>query len=598
MKTTNRMGALLTVIVTGAGLAACGGGGGGGGSTTPISVAFSSPLPGSLSISDTASLTAIVSNDPSFGGVTWSASCAATDCGSFNPGSSSTNTPTIYTPPASLPNPASVTITATSAANRTKSASGAITLTAPAAPLLSDGTYVFHASGIDVNGAYSLAGAFKVAGGVIVSGEQDFSDPNLGSNDPIVASGSGLRAAGGNIQIILATGNSAIGINGVETFRGTVVSTARVLLSQFDNFATATGSLDLQTASSAPSGGYAFAVQGNDTGSGNPLVMGGILSFTGSALDAGASVFDVNDGGTVLQKQSFESGSVSAPDEFGRVVLDLVPSSASSVAEVKFSAYVVGPARLQLVESQADTLNANLGGTALGQGTNAGQFTLAGVAGSSYAHGTVGVEANANGPGPLTLAGGFGLNADGTVGGRMAFADNNVHQGNSISGTYTIDPTGRVTLNQIVLSTTGVTLNFQLYLDGEGNGLLIGVDSFQVTQGLAYAQVSGQPLGGAYALSAQGIASSGTFSAVGPVSVVSGTFSGMTDYNNDGSPQPATPLNGSQDLSNGTLQLTGLSGDTTTQSGWGYYPIDSSRTLAIEVDGQQLGLLFLEAVSP
>jgi hypothetical protein len=32
--------------------------------------------------------------------------------------------------------------------------------------------------------------------------------------------------------------------------------------------------------------------------------------------------------------------------------------------------------------------------------------------------------------------------------------------------------------------------------------------------------------------------------------------------------------------------------------GWGFYPIDSSRTLAIEVDGQQLGLLFLEAVSP
>jgi hypothetical protein len=38
-------------------------------------------------------------------------------------------------------------------------------------------------------------------------------------------------------------------------------------------------------------------------------------------------------------------------------------------------------------------------------------------------------------------------------------------------------------------------------------------------------------------------------------------------------------------------------GDTATQSGWGYYPIDSSRTIAIEVDGQQLDLLFLEAVS-
>jgi hypothetical protein len=50
-------------------------------------------------------------------------------------------------------------------------------------------------------------------------------------------------------------------------------------------------------------------------------------------------------------------------------------------------------------------------------------------------------------------------------------------------------------------------------------------------------------------------------------------------------------LSGSQDTSNGELQLEGLSGDTTTGSTWGYYPIDGSRTLAIEVDGQQLKLL-------
>lgn len=78
--------------------------------------------------------------------------------------------------------------------------------------------------------------------------------------------------------------------------------------------------------------------------------------------------------------------------------------------------------------------------------------------------------------------------------------------------------------------------------------------------------------------------------------MVSGIFSGMTDHNHDGSPQPATPFGGSQDLTDGTLQLTGLSGDITTQSVWGCYPIDSSRTLAIEVYGQQLGLLLLEAV--
>jgi hypothetical protein len=62
----------------------------------------------------------------------------------------------------------------------------------------------------------------------------------------------------------------------------------------------------------------------------------------------------------------------------------------------------------------------------------------------------------------------------------------------------------------------------------------MGVDSFQVTEGLGYAQVSGAPLNGDYALSAQGAASAGSWSAVGPITVSAGAFSGATDYNNYG----------------------------------------------------------------
>jgi hypothetical protein len=332
-------------------------------------------------------------------------------------------------------------------------------------------------------------------------------------------------------------------------------------------------------------------VQGTDTGNGNALVIGGILSFNGGTLSVGNSVFDLNDGGAVQQDQSFASGSVTAPDEFGRVTMNLVPSAASQVPAMKFSAYVLGSARLQLIEDQSDALNGNLGGTALAQGNNTGTFSMANVAGASYAHGSTGAD-SVNGA--LTLAGGFGLNADGTVSGRMAFVDAANHQGNDISGTYSVAANGRVTLNQIVLASTGVTLTFELYLDGNGNGLVMGVDQFQVSEGLAFAQVSGAALNGAYALSAQGATSAGSFSAVGPVMVTGGAFSGATDYNYNGEPQSAVALSGSQNTGSGTLQLTGLSGDTTTGSGWGYYPIDGSRTLAIEVDGQQLGLLWLE----
>jgi hypothetical protein len=586
--------AIAGLFSTVLGLAACGGGGGGG-ATEPITIAFASPPPASLSLTDTASLTAVVANDPAQAGVAWTLSCAASDCGSLNPASTASGTATVYTPPAALPSPASVNIVATSVTDGTKSVTGTIALTKAAGPALADGTYVFHLSGVDGNGAYYLAGAFKVANGVITGGEQDFSDAIYGSHDALVSDESSIKVSGGNIQLALATANSQVGVNGVETLRGTLVSTTRMLISEFDASATATGSTDLQASAVAPSGGYAFAVQGNDTNNGNPLVMGGILSFSGTSLELGGSMFDMNDGGAVLENQSFASGTVSAPDAFGRVSIALTPSTASQVPNVIFSAYIVGPGRLQLIEDQSDALNANLGGTALGQGTNAGKFTQASLAGASYAHGTTGADAS---NGALTLAGGFGLNADGTVGGRMAFVDAANHQGNDISGTYLVGSNGRVSLNQISLSATGVTLNFALYLDGNGNGLVLGLDQFEVSEGLAFAQVSTSALSGAYALSTLGAFSSGTFSAVGPVQVMDGTFSGATDYNNDGQLMPGLALSGSQNTSNGELALKGLNGDTTTGSTWGYYPIDGSRTLAIEVDGQQLGLLWLEAQSP
>jgi hypothetical protein len=585
--------AIAGLFSTVLGLAACGGGGGG--ATEPITISFASPPPTSLSLGDTASVTAVVANDPAQAGVVWTLSCAASDCGSLNPASTASGTATVYTPPAALPSPASVNIVATSVTDAAKSVTATIGLTKAAGPALADGTYVFHLNGVDGNGAYYLAGAFKVTNGVITGGEQDFSDAIYGSHDALVPDQSSLKVSGGNIQVVLATANSQVGVNGVETLRGTLVSTARILISEFDASATATGSTDLQALAAAPSGGYAFAVQGNDNNNGNALVMGGILSFSGTSLEPGGSMFDLNDGGAVLENQSFASGTVSAPDAFGRISIALTPSTASQVPNVIFSAYIVGPGRLQLIEDQSDALNANLGGMALGQGANAAKFTQASVAGASYAHGTTGADAS---NGALTLAGGFGLNADGTVSGRMAFVDAANHQGNDISGTYLVGSNGRVSLNQISLSATGVTLNFALYLDGNGNGIVLGLDQFEVSEGLAFAQVSASALSGAYALSTLGAFNAGTFSAVGPVQVAGGAFSGATDYNNNGQLMPGVVLSGSQDTSNGELALKGLNGDTTTGSTWGYYPIDSSRTLAIEVDGQQLGLLWLEAQAP
>lgn len=592
-------------------LSACGGGGGG--ETFPISVMFSTAPPSSISIGTTASVAAIVSNDPSDAGVRWSATCSGSDCGSFSPTSSANGSPTTYTPPASVPSPATVTIIAASMTDSTKTASATVTITAPAGPVLADGTYVFHLSGEDGNGPYTVAGAFTVAAGVISGGEQDFSDPNAGYTDTLSAKTSSLNTANGNIQIVLDTGNTGIGVNGVETLRGTVVSPTRVLISEFDLTAAGTGSLDLQTGTAAPSAGYAFAVSGNDT-NGNPLSIGGILNFNGTSLVTSGSVFDLsvfnsNTGTAAVQlAETFQSGSVTAPDAFGRVVITVTPITAAGIPAFAFAGYITGVNRIELVESaeSSDQLNANTGGSALGQGANTGTFSLtsASVMNQSYAHGSGGVDPN----GAAVMSGGFALHVNGILGGTLAVNDLSNIGAWTVGGSYAVYPTGRVPLT-ITSLTSGTApapnnaLTFVLYLDGNGNAMIMGADTFQTTQGIAFEQSSTFTLAGNYALSGQGAVVTNTggapWSAVGPVTVSSGSVSGYTDFTAAAGPQPKVTLSGTVNTANGTLALMGLNPvNFTSTSTFGYYPLSGNRLWAIEVDNRGVSLLLMEGVSP
>ncbi len=434
---------LLVMLIAG-----CGGSGSGPNPPNPpvISVAFSPAAPTSINTGAKASLTADVSNDTANGGVSWSVACGSSACGSFSATSTPSGTATTYTAPAAAPSPATVTVTATSVTDATKSASASITVGPPPVVLM-DGNYVFHLAGQDGAGNYYVAGAFTVKNQVIAGGEQDMTDDTDPGyyHDSLTASGSNLSLVNGNIQIVLNTGDPNVGVNGVETLRGAIVSNARALISEFDAFATATGSLDQQTSVASPAGGYAFNLGGLDTND-NTFVAGGILNISGANLSVGSSVLDYNDGGSPAQAQTFDSGTVGAPDAYGRVAFALIPSASSGLPAFNFAGYTVSPSQLQLVETQ-DALNGVTGGTALGQGSNTGKFSQASVAGSSYAFEAIGQDVYSQNSTIAQMAGGFGLNADNTVSGAMALNDLTLHLGAQItSGTYTIDPTGRVTL--------------------------------------------------------------------------------------------------------------------------------------------------------
>lgn len=99
--------------------------------TLPIAVSFINSAPSSLEVNGTAEFLIQVINDPAGAGVFWTATCGSIACGSFNPVTSPTLSGTQYTAPTTVPAGGSVTITATSLTDTTKSASATVPITAP-----------------------------------------------------------------------------------------------------------------------------------------------------------------------------------------------------------------------------------------------------------------------------------------------------------------------------------------------------------------------------------------------------------------------------------------------------------------------------------
>jgi hypothetical protein len=98
--------------------------------STVISVAVN-PNSASVQVNTTKQFTATVSNDSQ--GVNWTlsgAGCSGATCGTLSSGSTASGAPMTYTAPASIPSPATVTLTAQSITDNTKQATATITITA------------------------------------------------------------------------------------------------------------------------------------------------------------------------------------------------------------------------------------------------------------------------------------------------------------------------------------------------------------------------------------------------------------------------------------------------------------------------------------
>jgi hypothetical protein len=502
-------------------------------------------------------------------------------------------------------------------------------LTNVVATTLADGTYVFTLNGEDqftfsgaacptsattanniICGPYFVAGAFVVSAGTITSGEQDFIDLGIFAEDAITGGTVTTSTdADGNLQIVLNTADTSIGVSGVETLNGTLVTTSTGVITEFDASATASGFLAQQTSGvAAPSGGYAFVTTGLD---GNPttpapVAIGGVINVDGTAsggvipISGTGSVFDINDDGTVAQAQSFAASNVTTPDSFGRVVFTLNPSVASGVAQINLVGYIVGPQNIWLVETIIGSdFNGTTGGEALGQGTNTGTFTSTSF--TSYEFGTTGADTN----GTLQVAGVVNAASGTAVGGTINYNDltgTGTQAPSSLTGgTYTVDSTGRVTLTGVTDGT--VTFNLQLYLNGNGKATAISMDSGDVLAGLANQQTGGgsftaSSFSGLYAANASGFDfnnelefdAAGLISADG-VSALGGTVD-LNFMTPPGTQTPGVSVSGAFSANASgvfTGTITGFDIDNPTNNdAFTFYMVDTTRTLAIETDPNQL----------
>lgn len=584
--------------------------------TITAKVAFTSALPAVLQVGRSASFDALITQQSVSpdAQVQWSATCASSDCGSFNPTITSNEgaASTTYTAPASVPSGNSVTITATSSADPTQQVSASINI-APAAPVLANGTYAFQITNPENVPATYVTGVIVAQDGQIVGGEQD---SNAYATEATV---NGLNAYLATPQHSLITGGSydtmpdgsfeltldypSTTIWSSATLKGVLASAQQGFTAQLYGLG-GSGILQLQTSTALPAGGYAVSLKGGDQSFQSFAWWGGILNFDGAGQISGAgSILDyISENGVVsplLENQTLGASSISSIDTNGRFQINLHPGAGAEVPSLNLVGYVVSPSEVLFIETGGDAFQGVVSGIGIGQGTLTGNFSSASVAGNGYAFGASGLGSN----GPLNAAGIFTLANGGGVTGMLNWDDMTVLQPQSplvCSGTWAIDSNGRLTISNLTDGYFHYTLH--LYLTGDGNALLLSNSAQNIwLAGQVFARqsaISSAAFDGPYAVEGAQAQFPYTYIFYGPIGASLGANAtnlagfGDADIGSDFSITGSFTQGGNGIL---TGNITGLDvAHPASSEPYSIYLIDNNRAIAIEVLNTQLEMGLLQ----
>jgi hypothetical protein len=233
----------------------------------PISVKITGGITNNTTVANASSpLVAAVSDDFANAGVDWAVTCGSLGaCGTFSPIHTTSGGATTYTAPISPPTSGTVTITATSTSDPTKSDQEVVTVTnAPPPNSLLQGRFVVFLSAKNSrNGPFILGGVISGDGnGNITTGKFDLSDGSGNASPanalPVIPPSTYSIGSDGRGQIQLTVNtfglNNSFGVavpgatTGTLTLSVVFVTAQHALLSETDSFGTAAGTLDLQSA--------------------------------------------------------------------------------------------------------------------------------------------------------------------------------------------------------------------------------------------------------------------------------------------------------------------------------------------------------------
>jgi hypothetical protein len=598
--------------------------------TSSVSITFQPAPAASLSQVSTMPITAVVSDDPTNAGVDWALLCqSAGNCGTLSPLHTASGKAATYTPPTTpTGNVQAVTIEAFATADHTKNAVATFNVTGFASML--KGAYVFAAKGQDAignngsGGPYELVGVIVLDGnGNITSGEQTRNGSLVTASNPLgpilsvsdaISGGSYLIGPDGRGTLTINTADQNIGQQGIENLSLVVISSSQALISSLDNVngnppllasdETSTGTLELQTTTAAPTGGYAFTVNGVDINS-SAMAIGGILNIDSPASISGiGSVADLDDAG-VLSANTTLSGTLTSPDSFGSLKFNLTAGFASNL---QLTGYIVDARHIELIESD-NSLGTGFGttaGVAIGQGAARGGFTNKAFAGS-YVFDILGQDPQSGGvSNTLASVGQFTADSSGNL--TSGFDDedlvvSDIEISDSFTGIYTLDSTGmgRVDSN-LTFGSSGAGPELIFYLTGNGSPpLVLDADDNPsssavgaVGVGLAHPQAAPPfPFNGEYGVKYVETSSTGIpNSATGQITVngTLGSFTGVVDTDANFNSGPNTPLTGtfgsipSNGRVTGTLNNTFLPASNAGNIAVAFYLVNPTYGFFIETD--------------